>query len=102
MCGKRLMEVHAQNGLADDADERGRTEYCLGISIMQDDDNNCVWLHQNQYILNMLSRYGMTEAKVASTPADVNVKLVKTDGVSKEIDPINGWKSALFGYGYMS
>lgn len=33
-------------------------------------------------------QFGMMEAKPASTPADVNVKLVKNDGLSKEVDPV--------------
>ena len=68
--------------------DMGRLHYCLGISIMQDDDDKSIWLHQKQYICNMLKRYGMTEANPALTPADVNVKLVKGDGVSKEVDPV--------------
>ena len=30
----------------------------------------------------------MTEANTSTTPADVNVKLVKNDNVSKEDDPV--------------
>ena len=36
----------------------------------------------------MLKRYGMTEANTSTTPADVKVKLVKNDNVSKEVDPV--------------
>ena len=66
----------------------GRLHYCLGISIIQDDDNECICLHQKQHVLHMLKRYGMTEANTSTTPADVNVKLVKNDNVSKEVDPV--------------
>ena len=51
--------------------------------IIQDDDNEFVWLHQKQYIFNILRRHGMTEAKPAATPADINVKLVKNDGSAR-------------------
>ena len=68
--------------------DMGKLHYCLGISIVQDEENGCIWLHQKQYILNMLKRYGLTEAKTISTPADVSVKLVKDDSVSKGVDPI--------------
>ena len=37
---------------------------------------------------NMLEKYGLTEAKVASTPADLCVKLEKDDEVSTQVDPI--------------
>ena len=36
----------------------------------------------------MLKRYGTTEANTSTTPSDVNVKLVKNDNVSKEVDPV--------------
>ena len=68
--------------------DMGRLHYCLGISTIKDDDNECIWLHQKQHILNMLKRYGTTEANTSTTPADVNVKLVKNDNVSKEVDPV--------------
>ena len=34
----------------------------------------------------MLKRFGLSEAKTVSTPADVNMKFVKDDGVSSEAD----------------
>ena len=68
--------------------DMGSLHYCLGISIVQDEQNGCIWLHQKQYIQNMLQRFGLTEAKIVSTPADPYVKLVKDDGVSNEVDSI--------------
>ena len=38
----------------------------------------CVWI---------VKKFGQTEAKTVSTPADLNVKLEKNDGVSKTVDP---------------
>ena len=67
--------------------DMGKLHYCLGISIVQDEENGCIWLHQKQYILNMLKRYRLTEAKTISTPAAVSVKLVKDDSVSKDVNP---------------
>lgn len=55
---------------------------------MQDESKRCLWLHQEQYILRLLEKYGMTEAKICSTPADTSVILEKDDGVSREVDPI--------------
>ena len=45
-------------------------------------------MHQRQYIYSLLERYGLSQAKLSTTPADTKVKLVKDDGVSKLIDPI--------------
>ena len=43
-----------------------------------------IQLHQKQYIEKMLKKFGQTEAKTVTTPADLNVKL---DGVSKSVKP---------------
>ena len=37
----------------------------------------------------MLEKYGKTEAKPVSTPADLNVKLQKEDGFSRPVDAIS-------------
>ena len=55
--------------------------YCLGIGVVQDKENKQIWLHQGQYT------FGQTEAKTVSTPADLNIKLEKNDGVRKTVDP---------------
>jgi hypothetical protein len=66
----------------------GPLHYCLGITIDQDNERKCLWLHQRQYISAILEKYGLSQANSATTPADVNVKLEKDDGVSKVVDPI--------------
>ena len=48
-----------------------------------------VYIHQGQYIEKMLKKFGQTEAKSVSTPADLNVKLQKEDGVSRPVDTIS-------------
>jgi len=68
--------------------DMGKLHYCLGVSIVHDEDQKCLWLHQRQYIQCMLDKYGLTEAKIVSTPADSNVKLQKNDGISKSVDPV--------------
>ena len=66
----------------------GKLHYCLGISIEQDEERKCLWIHQKQYILNMLEKYSLSNAKVVSTPADVSVQLKKDDGVSNKVDSV--------------
>ena len=68
--------------------DMGKLHYCLGISIEQEEDEKCVWIHQKQYILSIIEKYGLTDAKTSPTPADLSVKLEKDDGFSKEVDPI--------------
>lgn len=62
----------------------GSLPYCLGVSVFESKD--CIWLHQKQYFLTLLQNYGLMDAKVISTPTDQNVKLVKDDGVRKELE----------------
>ena len=69
--------------------DMGKLHYCLGISVEYDVNQKSLWLHQKQYSLNILDKYGLSEAKVVSTPADLNVKLEKNDSVSKLVDPLN-------------
>ena len=52
--------------------DMGQLHYCLGITIEHDEDQQCLCLHQKQYISTLLVKYRMMEAKVASTPADPN------------------------------
>ena len=61
--------------------------YCVGVGVVQDKENKHVWLHQGQYIEKIVKKFGQTEAKTVSTPADLNVKLEKNDGFSKTVDP---------------
>ena len=68
--------------------DMGKLHYCLGIHVEQNEQKQCLWIHQKQYILNMLEKYSLSEAKIVSTPADINVKLKKDDGVSKEVNSV--------------
>ena len=53
----------------------GKLHYCLGITVEQDEEQKCLWIHQKQYILSMLTKYKMAESKTVTTPADFSVKL---------------------------
>ena len=64
----------------------GKLHYCLGISVIHYEENNRVHLQQKQYILKMLQKYGLSEAKTVSTPADLSITLVKDDDSSKDVD----------------
>ena len=67
--------------------DMGELHFCLGIGVEQDAENGTLKLNQEQYILKMLEKFGLSEAKTVSTPADPNVKLQKEDGVSKIVNP---------------
>ena len=66
-----------------------KLHYCLGISIQHYEERESLWMDQRQHIQSLLKRYGLSQAKLAKTPADVNVKLVKNDGVSMPVNQVN-------------
>ncbi len=71
--------------------DMGPLHYCLGVSVVQDEEG--IWIHQNQYILSMLCKFGLMDAKPVSTPADSNVRLKKGDGVSKPLESNSSYQS---------
>ncbi len=72
--------------------DMGKLHYCLGINIEQDENNKCLWIHQRQYILKLIEKYGLSEAKTTSTPADPGTKLKKHEGVGNDVD-LNNYQS---------
>lgn len=64
----------------------GELSYILGISVIQDKEKKGVILQQMHYIDAILQKYGMDNANPVATPADANVKLRKSDCVSKPVD----------------
>ena len=83
---KEMQKVKESLAIQFKMTDMGKLHYCLGlgVTVMQDESKRCLWLHQEQYILRLLEKYGMTEAKICLTPADTSVIL---DGVSR-VDPI--------------
>ena len=68
--------------------DMGELHYYVGVYIIHGIENKEVHLHQGQYIEKVLKKFGQTEAKPVSTPADLNVKLQKEDGVNRLVDAI--------------
>ena len=59
----------------------GEFHYCLGVSVEWSNDRRSLWLHQKQFVVNLVKKHGLQDAKVVSTPADISVRLQKDDGV---------------------
>jgi len=66
--------------------DMGELHYYVGVCIVRDKERKQVYLHQGLYIEKMVKKFGQTQAKSVSTPADLNVRLQKEDGVSKPVD----------------
>ena len=64
--------------------DMGKLHYLLGISVQMQDGK--VMPDQKQYLINILRKFGLEDAKTVSTPSDPNVKLEKEDGYSNPVD----------------
>ena len=65
--------------------DMGKLHFCLGISILQ--GRGVVRITQKQYITKLLKKFGLLDAKPASTPMALNVKLDgDDDGCSKPVE----------------
>ena len=64
----------------------GKLHHCLGITVEYDESRRSLWLHQRPYILAMLEKFGLSQAKTVPTPANLNVKLRKDDETSILVD----------------
>ena len=66
--------------------DMGPLHHILGISCIQDTENNRVGLTQEVYISKLISKFNLSDANIVSTPSDPNVTLMKNDGISKPVD----------------
>lgn len=60
----------------------GEQKCCLGVEFSR--DWNRISLHQQGYIMEILSRFGMIDCKPAITPLDINVTLRKPEKAVEE------------------
>lgn len=52
----------------------GKVKHFLGLSIEKNEKTGEVFLHQKQYITEILKRFGMLESKPVTTPVDLGMK----------------------------
>ena len=74
--GDSAMEIDHVKGLLKQEFEMkdlGELHYFLGIEVIRTPKG--IWLSQRQYVLDMLSKYGMADCKPIAMPLDVNAKL---------------------------
>ena len=60
-----------------EARDLGEAAFFLGMSIVRDRDNRTIKLAQERLTSDLLSKYGMLEAKALSTPLSPSIKLTK-------------------------
>lgn len=52
----------------------GKVKHFLGLSIEKNEKTGEVFLHQKQYITEILKKFGMLESKLVTTPVDLGMK----------------------------
>ncbi|CAH2099085.1 unnamed protein product [Euphydryas editha] len=57
------------------------------VGMQIEKSNDYIFIHQTQYIEQLLKKFNMTEANSNSVPADPHVKLIKTDGLPERKYP---------------
>lgn len=53
----------------------GEVNYCLGLNVKRNRSNHMIEISQKTYILDLLKKFDMTEAKGIRTPMDAKLKL---------------------------
>jgi hypothetical protein len=53
----------------------GAVSYCLGIKIVRDRENGTLKLSQEEYVKQVLKKFGMEDSKAVSTPLEANHNL---------------------------
>ena len=81
--GKMVEDFKRALGEKFDVKDLGRLHYFLGMKIVQDQTSGNVWMGQPAYTDKVLEKFGMKDAKSVSTPVDLSMKLVKSEGEEK-------------------
>ena len=76
---EKMAQIKSDLMLKFKMNDLGKLHHCLGMTIEHDEKRKCLWLHQKPYIMSMLQKFGLKEAKTVSTPAKLSVKLRKDE-----------------------
>ena len=82
---KEMTEIKRALSKRFDVKDMGELHYFLGVNITQNQKGD-VWIGQPVYTQDILTKFGMSEAKPVSTPVDTGTKLVKATDDSSEVD----------------
>ena len=64
----------------------GPLHHFLGVKVIQDPENEAIWLGQPSYTENLLYEFGMSDCKPVKTPVSSDVKLLKCENESDVYD----------------
>ena len=66
-------------------DDGGVLNWFLGMQILRSQDK--VTVDQKKYIKTVLQQFNLSDCKTLATPGEVNLKLIKSNGDKKLVDP---------------
>ena len=69
-----------------DVEDMGRLHHFLGVKIIQNPQNNEIWIGQSAYSKDLLRRFRMNESKPVDTPFDSSSKLKKAQEGEQKCD----------------
>ena len=85
---EEMKRIKSQLATRFEMKDMGDLHYCLGGKVKQHKGQRRVCMNQEQYILKLLEKYGLSQVKNAATPFDSGTKLSKEIGESQEADRI--------------
>lgn len=81
-----IKEVKSALSSKFDIKDMGKMHHFLGMTVVQDEAQGCVWISQPAHTENLLKNFGMQDCKPVDTPADISTKLVKATEQESCID----------------
>ena len=64
----------------------GQLHYFLGMTVIQNETKNSVWIGQPTYTEKLLEKFGMQDCNPVGTPVDVSSKLLAASSEDEGID----------------
>ena len=98
---QRMDEVKGQLSNEFDVKDLGELKYILGVSVIQNHEDNSIWIGQPTYTMNIIDKFGLKDAKSVATPVVVGTKLTKAKE-GDEIFDIELYQSAVGSLQYLS
>ena len=99
MAGKdeaSLQKVKDELGTKFKIKDLGKLKYFLGMTIVQNQEEQSTWMGQPDYTTKLLEKHGMSECKPVATPVDPGTHLTTLNekrGCESTAVPVGCWKS---------
>ena len=89
MAGKdeaSLQKVKDELGTKFEIKDLGKLKYFLGMTIVQNQEEQSTWMGQPDYTTKLLEKHGMSECKPVATPVDPGTHLTTLNEKEEAVD----------------